>query len=57
MVAAAAAAAATAAADPAAAGLAYTGSDALPWGLGGILTVLAGAVLLVLAAQRRRRAS
>jgi YVTN family beta-propeller protein len=34
--------------------LAFTGFDALPWGVGGLLTLLAGAVLLILAVQRRR---
>jgi YVTN family beta-propeller protein len=35
----------------------FTGSDLLPWAIAGILTLLAGAVLLTLAAQRRRRAA
>ena len=39
----------------AAPGLPFTGFDAAPWGVGGVLTLLAGAVLLILAAQRRWR--
>jgi hypothetical protein len=34
---------------------AFTGSDLLPWATTGILTLLAGAVLLALAARRRLR--
>jgi len=34
--------------------LASTGFDALPWGVGGVLTLLVGAVLLVLEAKYRR---
>jgi hypothetical protein len=48
------AAAATVAAVPV---LASTGFDAVPWVVGGVLVVLAGAVFLILAAQRRRRDS
>jgi hypothetical protein len=34
--------------------LAFTGFDVLPWGVGGVLTLLVGAVLLVLVAKYRR---
>jgi PKD repeat protein len=34
--------------------LAFSGFDVLPWGVGGVLTLLVGAVLLVLAAKYRR---
>jgi hypothetical protein len=37
--------------------LAYTGFDALPWLVAGVLIVLSGAALLVLTAKRRRRRS